>query len=1082
MRALPFLMICCLAFSCSSKKKERQEEPPVKKPVAGVVPVSPSASFRFTTAVDELAGPSEAPISLTASDGTGLTMVALDARGVVEHPLAFTELRMTFENPRNETIEGQFRITLPTDAAISRFAMKIGETWQEGEVVEKMAARRAYEDFLHRRQDPALLEQAAGNEFQARVFPIPARGKKELILSYSHELEAASEEYTIPLRGLPQIGKVDVSVTAGRDSGDPKIVKEHFDNWVPDRDISVESTAPDRRGLRADGVAIVRVSPQLGDERDEFESLLVLIDTSASRALGYGKQTKKFDILVKAFAAGAGPDVPLAVAAFDQQTELIYEGKAGGFGDADLRKLADRRALGASDIEAALTWAKGRSASYDRLIIVTDGVVTAGKTTADELRKAAAALGESGIRRIDALAIGGIRDEALLKALVTSGLKDDGAVVDGDGSLVEISDRLTRKVQSNIEVSVPGASWVWPKHLDAIQTGDEALVYAGIDGTSDIEIQVNGVKSTPKLAGVAEAPRPLLQRAAARARIAAMLAEQDALPADDHEGRKALKERIIGLSTRHRVLSPYTALLVLETEADYARFSIDRKSLAGILTVDKGALAVVNRNELVLPSKDDFRTRTVDVAVAAPGEDGDDDLEKKVEEEEAEADFGGTGTKMALDEGKMGRKDSTRASGQFAMRNNNADPQLAREQAMDSARRAGILGALNGSGAASGSSGLDNSAPAPRALEPEPSPPGDVGRRRRTADRREVRSRRPAPRPAQPATDDPLAGLEDIDSLLATSREEPQKPEEEPYTGKMAEVMQTLPKQPAQALAAAWAWRAEEPGNVMALIALGECLEKTGDPRAAARAYGSIIDLFSARADLRRFAGQRLERLKEAEAAQLAVDTFHQAVLQRPDHPSSHRLYAYSLLRTGKHADAFAAMEAGLEQSYPSGRFAGARQILSEDLGLIAAAWIKAEGDRKSEILKRLKSAGGTVEDAPSLRFVLNWETDANDVDFHIYDGKGNHAFYRSPRLASGGHLYADVTTGYGPECFTIRGKASAHPYTLQAHYYSRGPMGYGMGKLEVVKHDGKGGLTFEQRPFVIMKDGAFIDMGRVTN
>jgi len=43
-------------------------------------------------------------------------------------------------------------------ASISRFAMKVNGAWQEGEVVEKQAARRAYEDFLHRKQDPALLE------------------------------------------------------------------------------------------------------------------------------------------------------------------------------------------------------------------------------------------------------------------------------------------------------------------------------------------------------------------------------------------------------------------------------------------------------------------------------------------------------------------------------------------------------------------------------------------------------------------------------------------------------------------------------------------------------------------------------------------------------------------------------------------------------------------------------------------------------------------------------------------------------------------------------------------------------------
>ena len=120
-----------------------------------------------------------------------------------------------------------------------------------------------------------------------------------------------------------------------------------------------------------------------------------------------------------------------------------------------------------------------------------------------------------------------------------------------------------------------------------------------------------------------------------------------------------------------------------------------------------------------------------------------------------------------------------------------------------------------------------------------------------------------------------------------------------------------------------------------------------------------------------------------------------------------------------------------------------------------------------------------------SLRFVLNWETDANDVDFHIHDARGGHAYFSSRKLPSGGELYADVTTGYGPECFTIpfagKGKAPAAPYRLEAHYYSRGPMGYGMGKLEIIDHDGSGGLTFEERPFVAMVDHAFVELGTVT-
>ena len=151
-------------------------------------------------------------------------------------------------------------------------------------------------------------------------------------------------------------------------------------------------------------------------------------------------------------------------------------------------------------------------------------------------------------------------------------------------------------------------------------------------------------------------------------------------------------------------------------------------------------------------------------------------------------------------------------------------------------------------------------------------------------------------------------------------------------------------------------------------------------------------------------------------------------------------------------------------------------------MGIIAAAWTKAQPARAAEIKTKLKDAGGIEENGPSLRFVLVWETDANDVDFHIHDGKGGHAFYSQMELPSGGNLYADVTTGYGPECFTIRGprEKRAFPYKLQAHYYSRGPMGYGMGKLEVLEHDGKGGITFDERPFVVMLDRAYVDMGTV--
>jgi hypothetical protein len=41
--------------------------------------------------------------------------------------------------------------------------------------------------------------------------------------------------------------------------------------------------------------------------------------------------------------------------------------------------------------------------------------------------------------------------------------------------------------------------------------------------------------------------------------------------------------------------------------------------------------------------------------------------------------------------------------------------------------------------------------------------------------------------------------------------------------------------------------------------------------------------------------------------------------------------------------------------------------------------------------------------------------------------------------------------------------------------------MGYGMGKAQIVHHDGAGRLDFEERPFIVMADDAYVSLGTVT-
>jgi hypothetical protein len=280
------------------------------------------------------------------------------------------------------------------------------------------------------------------------------------------------------------------------------------------------------------------------------------------------------------------------------------------------------------------------------------------------------------------------------------------------------------------------------------------------------------------------------------------------------------------------------------------------------------------------------------------------------------------------------------------------------------------------------------------------------------------------------------------------------------------------------ALALARAWRDRAPGDVLAWVGLGEALEARAAPAAAARAYGSIIDLFPGRADLRRFAGERMART--GAAAPLVIDTYRRAVADRPDHLTGHRLLAYALVRAGRPADAFAAIIAGLDQPYRGDSYRGGLRVLGDDAAILGAVYAAAAPAARPTIVATLAARKLALATRPSTRFVLYWETDGNDVDLHVRDARGGHAYYGGRTLPSGGELYADVTTGYGPECFAIDGAPRAAPYQLTVDYYARGPMGYGMGVLQIQRFDPARGLTLEDRPYVIMNDRAQVELGTV--
>src|SRR6185312_7157373 len=311
---------------------------------------------------------------LTPTDGSELALTALKADITLEGPLAHTELHMTFHNTEARQREGRFQIALPPGAAIGRFAMLVNGEWREARVIERARGQQVFESYLHKRVDPALLEQDHAN------------GDKEIIIAYDHRISAV-DPYQLQLRGLPKTKRLAIAVTSNGTS-----TTRNLDNEVPD-DVVVPIDAGND-AVAAGELFVARVDRAASAEQEPLDRVVILVDTSASRAPIMARQADVLDHLL----ANLPEDTHLTVAAFDQGVTEIYRGSAhdaSGVGQA----LQHHGALGASDLGGALAMAATSGAP--RVIVIGDGTPTIGEHRADVLAKLV-----RGAERVDAVQVG----------------------------------------------------------------------------------------------------------------------------------------------------------------------------------------------------------------------------------------------------------------------------------------------------------------------------------------------------------------------------------------------------------------------------------------------------------------------------------------------------------------------------------------------------------------------------------------------------------------------------------------------------------------------------------------------------
>ena len=114
---------------------------------------------------------------------------------------AVTTMEMTFYNPNTRVMEGEFQFPLADGQQVSRFALDINGKMREGVVVDKALGRKAFEDIVRRGVDPGLLEKTEGNNFKARVYPMPAKGTRRVLIAFEQELHErdGQDYYFLPI-------------------------------------------------------------------------------------------------------------------------------------------------------------------------------------------------------------------------------------------------------------------------------------------------------------------------------------------------------------------------------------------------------------------------------------------------------------------------------------------------------------------------------------------------------------------------------------------------------------------------------------------------------------------------------------------------------------------------------------------------------------------------------------------------------------------------------------------------------------------------------------------------------------------
>lgn len=480
--------------------------------------------------------------TLTAHGDDGevaLELTALEVRATVRGHLARTELELTWRNSLDRVTGGEFTFPLPADAEVTDVGLWFGEHLRHGVAVERVLARKAYEEIIHRRVDPALVEWRAGRSFSYEIYPIPAKGEKKVFLAYDQDLIA--NDYVLDLRWAPKAARLTIDAE-GRETNLDGVIR------VP-RDPA--ETAFAARG--DDGAFYASAAIDVGSADEEMQPashVLILVDTSASSVRQNAAKITAFltGFLARQTAWGTADVVPFHNT-LDTPRRIEKAGTATGAIELEriLRELQPLGATNLLEVTAQLPKLIEPLPPSTRVVLITDGLTSLG----DSREVAAAVRNLTSLRRpLVVVNSAQSTDDLLLAnaALVTGGWRVD-LTTTGVETAIAATMRTPARVRFEDDVA--------PRQVVAAGSARVAVAQRSAQAIH----LFNAKLPLRELHGATE--RSMVRRAYARLQLRELLA------------RGASDEEILAHGRAFQQVTPRTSLLVLETWQDYEQYGIE---------------------------------------------------------------------------------------------------------------------------------------------------------------------------------------------------------------------------------------------------------------------------------------------------------------------------------------------------------------------------------------------------------------------------------------------------------------------------------------------------------------------------